>query len=105
MAKLKFTGDISIQEILNDNQLQIYNAMLESIKLSYHDDAIDSVHIIDICINDFNHSIKLSRQKFIKALSQALKSYEDIEAYEKCQECLNIINYLKKNNNEFQSER
>ena len=101
MTKLKFTGDVSIHEILNENQLQIYDAMLESIRLIYHDDQVDSVHVIDICINDFNHSIKLSRPKFIKALGQALKSYEDIEAYEKCQECLNIINYLKKNKNEF----
>ena len=101
MTKLKFTGEVSINQILNIHQLEIYDSMLESIKSSYQDENILSVHIIDISINDFNHSIQLSRPKFVKALGQAIKSYEDIEAYEKCQECLTIINYLKKNNNEF----
>ena len=101
MTKLKFTGDISITEIINEHQLDIYDAMLEAIQKCYQDSSITAVHVIDISINDFNHAIQLSRPKFIKALSRAIKSYEEIEAYEKCQDCLNIINYLKLTTNEF----
>jgi hypothetical protein len=100
MAKLKFIGEISITEILNDYQLEIYDSMLNAIKECYRNHSELSVHIIDISINDFNHSIQLSRPKFVKALTKAIKCFEKIEAYEKCQECVNIINYLKSNTDE-----
>jgi len=95
MTKLKFRGDINISEVISECQLEIYDATLNAIKQDYKNLEIESVKVIDISINDFNHSIFLSRNKFVSALSNAIKCYEEIEAYEKCSECLNIINYLK----------
>jgi hypothetical protein len=54
--------------------------------------------VIKISINESEYTINLSRDKFISGLEGAISFYEACEEYEKCAECLKIINALKKNN-------
>jgi hypothetical protein len=56
------------------------------------------VTVIKISINETDYTINLSRDKFVSGLEGAITFYESVEEYEKCAECLGIINTIKKNN-------
>lgn len=95
MASLKFDGDITLDQVFNSHKGIIYDHVLEKIKECYLDSTVNQVPIISIQINDVTNSINLSRDKFISGLENAIEYYVELEEYEKCQVCLNIINDIK----------
>jgi hypothetical protein len=98
MKTLKFQGDIGLDEVFNQHKIEIYDNLLRSIGCSYQDNSKNEVTIVKISINEIEYTINLSREKFVKGLEGAITFYESCEEYEKCAECLKIINALKKNN-------
>jgi hypothetical protein len=98
MKTLKFQGDIGLDEVFNHHKIEIYNNLLRSIKKHYLNAEHAEVTVVKISINDTDYTINLSRDKFISGLEGAITFYESCEEYEKCAECLIIINALKKNN-------
>jgi len=98
MKILKFQGDIGLDEVFNRHKIEIYDNLLHSIKTHYLDEDHSEVTVIKISINESEYTINLSRDKFISGLEGAISFYEIHEEYEKCAECLKIINALKKNN-------
>jgi hypothetical protein len=98
MKTLKFQGDIELNEVFNCHKIEIYNNLLNEIKNHYLDEDRDQVTVIKISINETDYTINLSRDKFVSGLEGAITFYESIEEYEKCAECLSIINSIKKNN-------
>jgi hypothetical protein len=97
MNILKFHGDIGLDQVFNHHKIEIYDNLLKSIKDNYQDSKKSEVAIVKISINETDYTITLSRNKFIKGLEGAISFYESCEEYEKCAECLNIINSIKKN--------
>jgi hypothetical protein len=97
MKTLKFKGDIGLDEVFNCHKIEIYDNLLKSIKENYQDESNIEVTIIKISINSADYTINLPREKFISGLEGAIVFYESHEEYEKCAECLKIINALKKN--------
>jgi hypothetical protein len=98
MKTLKFKGDIGLDEVFNHHKIEIYDNLLKSIKDNYLDETSTEVTVVKISINLTDYTINLSREKFISGLEGAINFYEACEEYEKCAECLKIINALKKNN-------
>jgi hypothetical protein len=98
MKTLKFNGDIGLDEVFNHHKIEIYDNLLESVKTHYLDEGNTEVTVVKISINSTDYTINLSREKFISGLEGAITFYEACEEYEKCAECLKIINTLKKNN-------
>jgi hypothetical protein len=97
MKILKFQGDIGLDDVFNRHKIEIYDNLLQSIKAHYQDENYSEVTVIKISINESEYTINLTRDKFISGLEGAITFYESCEEYEKCAECLNIINALKKN--------
>ena len=99
MTSLKFTGEVSLEEIYAQNKSIIYDSLFKSIKKSYKNKSVQEIEVIKISINDIEYSIKLNREKFISSLESIISFYEETEEYENCQTCLNMIDELKKNDN------
>lgn len=97
MKILKFQGDIGLDDVFNRHKIEIYDNLLQSIKNHYQDNTYFEVEVIKISINESEYTINLSRDKFISGLEGAITFYESCEEYEKCADCLTIINALKKN--------
>ena len=98
MKILKFQGDIGLDEVFNHHKIEIYDNLLKSIKENYLDYENSEITVVKISINETEYTINLSRDKFISGLDGAISFYESCEEYEKCAECLEIIDALKKNN-------
>lgn len=92
---LKFQGDIGLDEVFNRHKIEIYDNLLKSISDSYLDETKGEVTVVKISINEVEYTINLSREKFITGLEGAISFYESCEEYEKCADCLKIINALK----------
>ncbi|CAB4159201.1 hypothetical protein UFOVP699_72 [uncultured Caudovirales phage] len=97
MKTLKFQGDIGLDDVFNRHKIEIYDNLLSSIGGSYQDFSQNEVTIVKISINDTEYTINLSREKFVSGLKGAISFYESCEEYEKCAECLRIINAIKNN--------
>jgi hypothetical protein len=97
MKILKFQGDIELDQVFNHHKIEIYDNLLQSIKDNYLNSKNIEITVVKISINELDYTINLSRDKFINGLEGALSFYESIEEYEKCAECLKIINSLKNN--------
>ena len=82
-----------------ENKDIVYSAVLESINESYRDSNTDKIDILEISNNGEKSYMTLDRENLIRALEQAINFFQmpDIEEYEKCSECLSIIDYLKNN--------
>lgn len=94
MGTLIFNGEITLDQAFSQNKDIIYEKVFSEIRKHYLDESISTIHIINISINDTDYTINLPRTKFVSALRNALKFYEKIEEYEKCQTCLDMINNL-----------
>lgn len=99
MRKLQFSGEITIDEILQDYKIEIYDNILSSIKENYKKNEISDINVVNITINSKEHVWNLSKDSFILILNKCIDFYKspDLEEYEKCQECLNIIKKLTNN--------
>jgi hypothetical protein len=89
----------TLKKFLVENKDIVYSAVLESINESYRDSSIDKIDILEISNNGEKSYMTLDRKNWIRALEQAINFFQmpDIEEYEKCSECLSIIDYLKNN--------
>lgn len=89
----------TLKKFLVENKDIVYSAVLESINESYRDSSIVKIDILEISNNGEKSYMTLDRENWIRALEQAINFFQmpDIEEYEKCSECLSIIDYLKNN--------
>ena len=89
--------DETIGDFLVKNKDVVYSAILESISEAYLDNRIKELDVLEIGSSVEKTYITLDRSQWIRALTQAIEFFErsDIEEYEKCAECLIIINHLK----------
>lgn len=95
MTSLKFKGDITLDEVFSRHRITIYDKLVQAIRGSYENEKIDEIKVINIEINNVEYSINLAKNKFISGLENAISFYEQIEEYEKCNGCLEIIKKIK----------
>jgi len=95
MTSLKFNGEISLESVFSQHKHLIYDRVVDEILNNYKDPAVSEIHVIKIVINNVENSINLSREKFVSGLESAIEYYLELEEYEKCQICANIIKELQ----------
>lgn len=90
--------DETLGNFLVQNKDVVYTALLDSIEKEYLDSSSSVVDILQINSNSETTQITLLRDDWIKGLNKAIKYFEkpEIEQYEKCKRCLDIIDHLKK---------
>ena len=93
--KLHVKDDIDIDQLFSEYKLEIYSSVLDSIKENYRKDEIEEINVVKISTQSKEYSINLTRDKFIASLNRCISFFEPMEEYEKCQECINIINDIK----------
>lgn len=98
MTLLKFSGNVSPKEIYSQNEYKITCLIFEAIQENYQDLTKDEIEVIKLEINDYTHTIHISRKKYIPALRKAIDLFEKHEEYEKCKECLEIVQALSEKN-------
>jgi hypothetical protein len=95
MRTLQFSEDFTIDQIFESHKVEIYDTILDSIRSTYQSDP-DQISILTISTSSKEYSINLTSDKFESSLEKCIVFFESIEYYEKCQECLDILNDLKK---------
>jgi len=103
MRKLNFTGEITIDQIFQDYKKEIYDNILKSIQDNYTKDEISEINVVNITINGKEHVWKLTKDKVVTLLNRCIDFYKspELEEYEKCQDCVNIINNLTNNKKQY----
>ena len=95
MKKIRSTGGETLDDIFKTHEEDIYNQVLYSIRENYKNPSNDNIGVISISTKDIDYSVNLNREKFVPSLEKCISFFELIEEYEKCQECVDIINQLK----------
>lgn len=95
---LIFKGDISLYEAINSSLYDIYSYAIIEIKknIDININELKEIKVVKIKINDTDFIISMNTYKILSILNDAMYFFESIEEYEKCQECLTLINKLKK---------
>lgn len=94
---IKFNEDLSIESILKDYELEIYNSILNSIKENFRECEKSEINVVNISMQTLNYTVNLPRNKVVKWLNTCISFYEKLEEYEKCQECVDIIDEIQNN--------
>ena len=99
MRKLHFTGEITLDQIFQDYKMEIYDNILLTIQDNYKKDEISEINVVNITINGKEHVWNLTKDKIVTLLNRCIDFYKspELEQYEKCQTCLDIINNLTDN--------
>lgn len=89
----------TLGDFLVQNKDVVYSALLDSIEKHYLDLDHHTVDVLKISDRSDTTQISLSREDWVKGLNKAINYFEkpNIEQYEKCKRCLDIINHLKEN--------
>lgn len=94
---IKFSEDMSIDQLLIDYEIELHNSVFNAIKENFKDTEKSEINVVNISMQTRNYTINVSREKFKRWLNQCKTFFEKREEYEKCQECVDMINNLKNN--------
>lgn len=100
MKSVLIDTETSIDEYLSDNKELVYSEILNAIGDSYMDNDISSINVLEIFSKDSTSlKLEIERDDWIKSIDRTRIFFErpDIEEYEKCATCVNILNYLRNN--------
>jgi len=98
MKTLKYTGDISFDEVFSKNRSVIYESLIMAIKLNLAGDNRSVIDVISININNVEYNISLTEERFVSGLTSAIEYYKQFEEYETCAECLSLIKKIEGTN-------
>lgn len=95
MKELEFLGEVSLEEIYNQNKELIYSSFITEIIKVKNDTSIKHIEVLEFKRDDVRFVIDLKRDQFKDALNKAIEYFLSVEAYERCTECKDLINDLK----------
>ena len=98
MAILRFDGDLTLDDVFDKHKGIIYDNAISTIRTVYSDPNITKIQAAVVEINNTTYNLNIQRSQFIQMLTSAITEYEKTEEYEKCGECMKIINELKEKN-------
>jgi hypothetical protein len=92
-----FNGDDE-KDFLKNKKWLIHSLIIESVKKSISEN-LDSIVVFRIInpISNFVMTSEIKKSDWVVSLEKSLKYYESVEEYEKCEE---VINLIKKINDE-----
>ena len=93
MQQLRFNGDITLEQVFQDYRTEVYDNLVKAIAENLEEE-VDQVTVLVVGINNIDYTVNLTKDKFLTSLRSALAHYERLELYEKCQQCLDILNKL-----------
>jgi hypothetical protein len=82
---------MTLYEFLNDNQTKINDVTLEAIKKCLDSD-LDELTFMKVKPDNQIYTIR--RPAFKKFLNSAISYYEEVEMYEKCSECVDLLKLI-----------
>lgn len=94
MKKLEFLGEITLEEIYEQNKELIYSSFITEIQKVANDLSIKRIEVMEFKKNGVKFAIDLKRDQFNSALNSAIDFFIEVESYEKCKECKDLINEL-----------
>jgi hypothetical protein len=95
MTTLKFDTDIDINDVFKDYKKEIFKSVISSIKENCKNREINEINVVNISIKSKNYSINLTRDKFVNALNRCIDFFAELEMYEQCKDCVDIISILQ----------
>lgn len=95
MTTLQINDDMTIDDIFNDYKKEIYESVLKSIKENYRNREIKEINVVKINTQSKIYSINLSKGKFVTILNKCIDFFIELEMYELCQECVDIIQEIE----------
>jgi hypothetical protein len=98
MSKLQFHGKLTVEQLFVQYRWEIYDNIVKSIENNYKNPKIEKIEVVEISAGDTKYPIILSKDKFVDWLNRCIEFFEELEEYEKCQTCINIIYDIYKNN-------
>jgi len=96
MQQLRFNGDITLEQVFSEYRTEIYDNLVQAIRENLEEE-LDQVTVLVVGINSIDYTVNLTKDKFESSLKSAISYYEKLELYEKCEECLDLLNKLKNN--------
>jgi hypothetical protein len=97
MKRLEFQGDITLEDIYEQNKDIIYTQILESIsEVVDNKKELDRIEVMEFDKNGTLFTIDLKTYQFIPVLQSAIEYYADpsVEKYELCKKCKDLIDIL-----------
>lgn len=95
MTTLQFEENLTLPDIFKRYKKEILESVIESIKKNYENREINEINVVKINSGSNKYSINLTRDKFIETLNRCIDFFVELEMYEYCQECVNIIRALQ----------
>lgn len=83
-----------INKALTDNVSTINDYIFNKIKNHINSD-IESLVLFYVQLEGVLYNVKINRRQLISPLKKCLNRFEDVENYEKCIECHNLIKMLE----------
>ena len=80
-------SDYSEISLMHETQKIVFDNLIEAIKFSIH----KKKEYAEIFKVSEDNSVSLTRDSWISAIEKAIEFYADIEDYEKCKQCAEII--------------
>lgn len=97
MKRLEFCGDITLEEIYEQNKDVIYDQVIESISgVVDNEKELDRIEVMEFDRGGTLFTIDLKTYQFIPVLQSAIEYYADpsVEKYELCKRCKDLIDIL-----------
>jgi hypothetical protein len=93
-----FFNEDDEKDFLKNKKWLIHSLIIESVKKSISEN-LDSIVVFKIInpISNFVMTTEIKKSDWVVSLEKSLKYYESVEEYEKCEE---VINLIKKINDE-----
>jgi hypothetical protein len=86
------SGKTSLYKFQKDNKEKIFDLTLDAIDECISDE-LDSLAFLTIQPDNTIYCV--NRERFNETIQKAISFYESIEAYEKCSDCILILNKFK----------
>jgi hypothetical protein len=91
MERLECNEDISLNQVLLENEGIIINATFDAIHKNYFKIELESVPVIIISICCIDFKIRIFRNSYLESLKEIINYFEKTEEYEKCSLATKII--------------
>lgn len=95
MMQLKFDGNGTMKELFARHAIEIFDSVVDAIAKVHQQSKVEGVDVILASIEGIEYIVHLHKKDFVSSLNSAIAAYEGAEAYEKCQQCVILINKLK----------
>lgn len=93
--QLNFNGNDPVKEMFSRHAIKIFDSVVDAIAKGHQDSGVEGVDAMVATIDGIEYIVHIHKKDFVSSLNSAIAVYERAEYFEKCQQCVNLINKLK----------